>query len=191
MATQRRNSRQGLLDAAVRLIARRGVKATTVRSIAREAGVTEGAIYRHFSSKEELYLDVYLRTLEEMIQAKRAVAFSKAPLRDKLREWVRVSYEFFDRHPDAFTFVLLVRYDLPEPEREMTTVQGKIFINLVKEAQAAGEMKPMLPELALSHFTGILLNVPRLINERVLEGPASNYVDDVADAIVRALTLKP
>jgi hypothetical protein len=49
----------------------------------------------------------------------------------------------------------------------------------------------MPPELALSHFTGLMLNVPRLINEGTLEGPASRYVDDVADAVWRALCAKP
>ena len=37
----------------------------------------------------------------------------------KLREWVRVSYRFFDKHADSFTFVLLTPHDLPDTQRDI------------------------------------------------------------------------
>lgn len=191
MRSQRRSKKRELMEAAIRLIAGKGLKAATVRSIAREAGVTEAALYRHYASKEALYFDVYTRLVTEMIAAKRAIGSSSASVRDKLKEWVRVSYDFFDRHPDAFTFVLLTPHDFPEPQREITTVQGRVFMDMVTEAQVAGEMKPIPPELALSHFTGVMLNVPRLINEGTLKGPAAKYVDEVAGAVWRILGKHP
>jgi AcrR family transcriptional regulator len=191
MANQRRSRKGELMEAAVRLIAGKGLKAATVRSIAREAGVTEAALYRHYASKEDLYVDVYTRLVTEMIEAKRAVASSNAPARDKLKDWIRVSYDFFDRHPDAFTFVLLTPHDFPESQRAIATIQGGVFMDMVKQAQATGQMKPIPAELALSHFTGLMLNVPRLINEGTLEGPASKYVDDVMDAVWQLLGIEP
>ena len=47
--------RQHLIDVALRLFATRGFKGTTTQSIAAAAGVSEGVIFRHFRSKEELY----------------------------------------------------------------------------------------------------------------------------------------
>jgi len=61
--------------------------------------------------------------------------------------------------------------------------QGRIFMEMIKSAVATEEIKPIAPELALSHFTGVMLNVPRLINEGLLEGPASRYFEAVADAV--------
>ena len=187
MATKRQNKKQDLIDAAVRLVARNGVRGTTVRSIAREAGVTEGALYRHYASKAELCLDIYTRIVTDMIRAKEAIAFSHAPVRNKLHEWVRVSYEFFDRHADAFTFVLLTPHDFSEAERQIATRQGEIFMGMVEQAQAEGQVRAISAKLALSHFSGMMLSVPRLINKGVLEGPASRYADDVAAAIWRIL----
>lgn len=48
-------TRQQLLDAALRVFGRRGYDATTLDEIAREAAVTRGAIYWHFKGKPELY----------------------------------------------------------------------------------------------------------------------------------------
>jgi TetR/AcrR family acrAB operon transcriptional repressor len=60
-----------ILDAASQLIVRYGYDKTTVEDIAREAGVSKGAIYLHFRSKETLFEALVLRetqrTLEDML----------------------------------------------------------------------------------------------------------------------------
>ena len=48
------DSRQKLLDAAVRLIRTKGYGATRVEDICAEAGLTKGAFFHHFPSKEAL-----------------------------------------------------------------------------------------------------------------------------------------
>jgi len=59
MATQVRarsgDRRLQIMEAARRLFARRGFEGTTTRRIAERARVNEAIIFRHFSSKEELY----------------------------------------------------------------------------------------------------------------------------------------
>src|SRR5665811_1319423 len=46
--------RDQLLDAAVRVIEDEGAAAVTTRRIAEEAGCSEGSIYNHFGTKEDL-----------------------------------------------------------------------------------------------------------------------------------------
>ncbi|PKO14582.1 MAG: hypothetical protein CVU39_13985 [Chloroflexi bacterium HGW-Chloroflexi-10] len=47
-----------IIEAAQRLIAQQGVEKTSMRNIAEEAGITTGAIYYYYKSKEELLYDV-------------------------------------------------------------------------------------------------------------------------------------
>jgi AcrR family transcriptional regulator len=47
-------TRQHILDASLRLFSRHGFPNTTVRDIAREARITDAAIYYHFATKEDL-----------------------------------------------------------------------------------------------------------------------------------------
>ncbi|MDO8615844.1 MAG: helix-turn-helix domain-containing protein [Dehalococcoidia bacterium] len=47
-------TRQQIMDASLRLFSERGFARTTVRDIARQAGITDAAIYYHFESKREL-----------------------------------------------------------------------------------------------------------------------------------------
>jgi AcrR family transcriptional regulator len=60
--------RTQLIEAAQRVIARRGLAAATTREIASEAGVAEGTIYRYFEDKVDLCLAVVSRRLPEMLR---------------------------------------------------------------------------------------------------------------------------
>src|SRR6516165_10626099 len=53
-ATKQPNSRTRLLDAAMQLIRAQGYSGTTVDDICSAAGLTKGAFFHHFESKEDL-----------------------------------------------------------------------------------------------------------------------------------------
>ncbi|EPL1853951.1 multidrug efflux transporter transcriptional repressor AcrR [Serratia marcescens] len=80
---QAQETRQQILDAAVREFSERGVAATSLTDIATAAGVTRGAIYWHFKNKVDLFNEVWESTepkidqLETEYQAK----FPDNPLR--------------------------------------------------------------------------------------------------------------
>jgi AcrR family transcriptional regulator len=57
-----------ILDAAARLIEHYGYDKTTVDEIAREAGISKGAIYLHFKSKEDLFEALLLRESETITE---------------------------------------------------------------------------------------------------------------------------
>ncbi|MCB0198119.1 MAG: helix-turn-helix transcriptional regulator, partial [Anaerolineae bacterium] len=52
-----------ILDAAAELFIHYGYDKTTVSDIAREAGVSKGAIYLHFASKDELFEGLLIREM--------------------------------------------------------------------------------------------------------------------------------
>jgi AcrR family transcriptional regulator len=187
MQTKRKSKREELLAATVRLVANGGTEAATIRAIAREAGVTDAAVYRHYRSKEDLCGHAYSRIVEGMIREKVLLVSSPAPIREKLREWIRLSYAYFDNHPEEFTYAFLTPSVRPPAGGAAAGRQGELFKEMVRQAQAAGEIRPLAPALALSHSTALMLNVLRLINEGVLRGPASAYVDEVASAVWRLL----
>jgi AcrR family transcriptional regulator len=61
--------REQLIDVATKLFAKSGYDATTTADIAKAAGVTEPILYRHFNSKQEMFVaivrEVSNRTLQE------------------------------------------------------------------------------------------------------------------------------
>lgn len=51
-------TRQHILDVALRLFSQQGVSATSLAEIANAAGVTRGAIYWHFKNKSDLFSEI-------------------------------------------------------------------------------------------------------------------------------------
>jgi AcrR family transcriptional regulator len=65
--------RETVLDAAMTVFARQPYRAAGTAEIAREAGIAEPTIYRHFASKRDLYLAAVKRTCEQVEDAWRAI----------------------------------------------------------------------------------------------------------------------
>lgn len=184
---QKRTTKDNLKDAAVHLLARGGPPAASVRSIAKRAGVTEAALYRHYRNKEDLYLSACAEIIEQMVTAKRRLIAADTSARAKITEWVRMTYMFYDENPDAFTCVLL-RDD--QPQQKLESIDGQqsgLFESLLLVGQSTGELRRMDPHLATALFSGMMLQVPKLVNEGGLPGPASNYAGLVAEAAIRLL----
>ncbi len=53
-------TRQHILDVALRLFSQQGVSSTSLAAIAKEAGVTRGAIYWHFKNKSDLFNEIWV-----------------------------------------------------------------------------------------------------------------------------------
>jgi AcrR family transcriptional regulator len=60
--------KRSILEAARRAFSETGdVKGTTIRAIAERSGISEGVIYRHFESKEQLFYEAVVEPLREAV----------------------------------------------------------------------------------------------------------------------------
>src|SRR5205814_4823108 len=60
--------RQAVLDTACRVFSRSSYRGATTADIAREAGISEPILYRHFGSKRDLYLACLEHAYDELIE---------------------------------------------------------------------------------------------------------------------------
>src|SRR5918996_5729590 len=72
-AERRQETREELLAAASRVFARNGFHATSLDTVAEEAGFSRGAVYYNFADKEELFLELLDRRCAERARDIRAV----------------------------------------------------------------------------------------------------------------------
>lgn len=74
------HAREHLLAAAVREFSRRGYARTSIRDIARAAGIQPGSVYHHFASKDDLFVAAHsagMREVTRLLEA--ALARSRGP----------------------------------------------------------------------------------------------------------------
>jgi AcrR family transcriptional regulator len=104
--TQGREGRDELLAAALRVFARRGYGQAGVDEIAAEAGYSKGALYWHFSGKEDLLLALLEERIDAPMRERVALLESAPPERDMAVEGSREFARQLSKERDA---VLLER----------------------------------------------------------------------------------
>ena len=90
MAGRSPDRRRELLDAAVRVFARKGFRAARVGDIAEEAGVAHGLLYHYFRSKEEVLETIFRETWQLLAVETERIEASGVPLREQLRRFARI-----------------------------------------------------------------------------------------------------
>jgi len=142
--------------AALEVFVREGVDAATTRAIASEAGVSEGALYRHYRSKDELAASLFMtvhRRLSSLIEDSAAEATG---IRDKAAAIVRAYCQVADEDWLTFAFHLtqLHRF-IPlyqEDGRDPVTVTE----NVIKQAMINAELPPADPRLLAAMAIGVI-----------------------------------
>jgi AcrR family transcriptional regulator len=95
-------TRDAIIEAALRLFRETGYEATTMRAIAREAGVSTGSAYYYFGSKEELIREFYANHQAEHEAASRSVLDSETGFAARLRGTLRAQIDVMGPyHPFA------------------------------------------------------------------------------------------
>lgn len=108
-------TRNRILDAALRLFRERGFAETTMRDVATAAGVATGAAYYYYRSKEELVLAFYVRTDQEAAELfAEAVAKSKK-LEKRMRGLIEAKFTQFAEHRALLTALLKAGVDPRDP----------------------------------------------------------------------------
>lgn len=109
-AESKLQTRQALLDAALRLMVDKNLGSLSLREVAREAGVVPTAFYRHFESLDELGLslvDEAFRTLRRMMRAAREAPL---PHEELVRRSVETFAHYVEAHASYFRFVVRERF---------------------------------------------------------------------------------
>lgn len=86
LITARRNQ---ILDAAARVFAQKGFHPTTIKDIAREAGIADGTIYNYFDNKPALLLGIFERMREAAVQNADFTRLSELDARSFIHAYLR------------------------------------------------------------------------------------------------------
>lgn len=99
-----------IMQAAVALFAERGVEGTTIREIAKGAGVAPGALYRHYKTKDDLAHAIFRENVEELAALLFSTLRPNRPLARNLEALVGTLFEEYERDPLLARFVLFAQF---------------------------------------------------------------------------------
>ncbi|MEU2510731.1 TetR/AcrR family transcriptional regulator [Streptomyces syringium] len=182
---------QRLLAAATRLFADQGYDRTSVQEIVEAAGVTKGALYHYFGSKDDLLHEVYARVLRLQQERLDALAGSDAPVERRLREAAAdVVVTTIENLDDTKIFFRSMHHLAPEKDKQVRAERRRYherFRALVEEGQRTGVFSAATPaDLVVDYHFG---SVHHLSSWYRPDGPLcpQQVAEHLADLLMRAL----
>ena len=166
---QEQQRREQILAAATVCFARQGYHATSMDDVVRQSGLSVGAIYTYFASKEELFLALSDRRAEQTLSYLNELFRKPGPMPDKSRE--AVDY-FFRMLSDELLPLARVTVEFMAEAAKSERIQQRQqqrcesirqFLHwLLSDAQARGEVRSDVDidasvELMMALNEGILL----------------------------------
>lgn len=175
------STRERLLAAAQELIEQGGYAAASVAAIAERAGLGAGTLYRHFESKEELFVEVFRAVCSREERAMRAAAGAseEASAVARLEEVLGTFAERALRNP-RLAWALIAEPVDPLVDGERLAYRERyaaIVANELRAAIAAGEVPAQNVELTAAALVGGC--------GEALVGPLSGPSDDDVIAALR------
>ncbi|WP_037321129.1 TetR/AcrR family transcriptional regulator [Amycolatopsis orientalis] len=145
-----------LLSHATKLFAKKGFDRTSVQEIVEAAGVTKGAMYHYFGSKDDLLYEIYARVLRAQTEQLEKVASSEAPLRERLRSAASdVVVSTIDNLDDNTIFMQSMHQLSVEKQKAVRAERRKYherFRTLIEEGQVSGEFRADKPADVIVDF---------------------------------------
>lgn len=179
------DTRQRIERAAVALFAAKGVDATTTKDIAAEVGISEGAIYRHFRSKDELARHLFSSNYADLARRIDEVVAVSASFAERIEGTVGLFCTLFDRDPELFAFILLSQHALLRRVEDGMPTPVESLCRVFRDAIEAGECRGPDPDTMAALALGLVTQPATFMIYGRLKPPMSRLAPMLADAIRR------
>ena len=183
----------GILDAAIKVIAKRGLEKATMEQVAEEAGISKATIYLYYRNKDDLYFHCVVDRLDRILKGlKEAVVGIDDPIR-RLEAIVAAQARAIEGQREFFRIFFTEKVSLfhdqsrefgREFDRRQQEFAG-LYMGALKEGMDRGLLRRMDPVKA---FYLLLSMVRGLAVHRVVRGDETPLVDDAGTILDVFLT---
>lgn len=184
-----------LVDAALHVIATRGIAALTTRSLAEEVGLTTGAIFRHFATLDALLVAVVAR-VEAVLEA--SYPDPALPPLERLSRFVDARTRTVGDLVGILRLVVSEQFLLSLPDRGSERLaacvhKSRVFVvTCLREAQAGGAIRADIAAEVLAPV--VMGTMQMLVLSRSSSSKSASEADRIRDglfALLRAPAAKP
>lgn len=183
--------REDILETAIRLFARDGYANLDLQVMADELGVGKGTLYRHFGSKEKLFLaavDRVMRMLREHVDAR--IAGMDEPV-ERISQGIRAYLEFFHTRPEAVEMLIQERAQFKDRKRptyfEHRDVNRPRWRALYSQLIEEGRIRPLPPERIMDVIGDLLYGTMFVAYIAGRRRPPDEVAGDILDIVFNGI----
>lgn len=185
--TRTRNAKPKIEQAAVSLFIEEGIDAATTRQIAERAGVSEGALYRHYKGKEELAEALFMSFHDRMSRLLIDAALNGNNLKTRVQSVVTAYCELADTEWELCCYHLLnlnrfLKHDVRREDDPVSLTEALISDLMDNKAIPDGD-----PALLAAMCLGVVTQAAQNKAYNRLPGKFSDYKNGLSTAIIAIL----
>jgi AcrR family transcriptional regulator len=172
-----------VMRASIRLFVRQGIDGTTIQDIAREAGVSEGALYRHFKSKDALAWHLFTTHLAEFTTHLFSTVMSRPTAEERIHAFVNECFGAFETNRDLFTYLILSEHRELKKYPGTQLHPGHVMLKVIQGGQAAGEIRSGDPYILGSLVLGGIIRTCVVKIHNAIDGRLTDRAGEVGDLL--------
>ncbi|WKY48730.1 TetR/AcrR family transcriptional regulator [Eubacteriaceae bacterium ES3] len=168
-------SKENIRSAALKQFSEKGLFATRIHDIAKEAQVSQGLLYRYYHSKDEIYTDLIDDALNLLIQATQAIDALEVPAEEKFLKSLQGLFKTIENSPRFLQTNRLISsaiYSDAIPEaakqkiNEKREIPYQIFANIISQGQIENSIVAGDPKELSILFWSIINGLSTYISTR-------------------------
>lgn len=182
---RRETKSAAIARAALGLFSELGVRGATTRAIARRAHTTEGNLYRHYKSKDDLARKVIASCLVQFGEEVASALDGVAGPRERLAEFVRAYFRYAHTHELEHSLILDVHNRQLTGLPEQTLRPRRILVDVLSDGMSHGLFVRGNPGVLASFIAGGLARAVQVERARHHELPPEQFVEEMVALVLR------
>jgi AcrR family transcriptional regulator len=181
---------QGIREAAMRVVSRKGYDHVTVQDIADEAGVAKGTVYLYFKSREDVLEKTMSFSFEEFHILIREAIGRGTTFRERVEQVVQAQLEYFEQQQEFFRLYLAMAEPLGERRlRKHASYRTHIgqLVSMVEMAVENDEVLAQPPERIAIALASVIRDIGLQRMTEKNKRPIAEDIEFVRDFICRGI----
>lgn len=139
------NKKELIINAAIKVFARKGFFNAKVADVAKKAGVADGTIYLYFKNKDDLLISLFETKMEEILKRFSSLLQTSKTATQKIRHFIRLYFNMIEEDQDLAE---VFQVELRQSSKFLKYYHNQKFLdflnligNIILEGQNNGEFR--------------------------------------------------
>jgi len=182
-------TRQRIISTATGLFTRQGYFNTSVRDIAKAAGLSTGAVYHHFPRKKEIASAITDSTRDFLVTEFESTIAKHSELKDQVFEIVHTMLRLADEKRDLMEYALHVKHREISPGGKPICLAEpfELLKKHFRRQMALGNIRKMDPHAAVVCLTAMPIRFMQMKWDGAISKKLISYTNDIYECVWRGM----
>lgn len=195
--TKKEKTMQLIIDSTIKLFSSKGYNATTTALIAKNAGISEAIIFKHFGNKENLLKEIGALAIGNIIEhisiiplIKNIESSKHYPLRDFIKSVIMERFSFFEKNAELIKLLLIEMQYSPSLKQQTSDILFPKVFEALQGIKNIIRQKTNISERRTNAIARIILGLAQsitlqkyLFGIEISQGEICKELDDALDLI--------